>query len=197
MKIGMNEIVGGIEKVAVDRIKNGLEKEGFIVTTNKNFDIYAEKANDRRIYELKLGKNKIQKKQYVELQKKAEELGAKLYIIYLEIPYSKSIEFNGLSELLYNNIINDFPDELDILSTHTCVEEISNIDISSIKISDKGLRVNGSASIYLGLQYGSSSDIKKDNGIEDYMSVDFFFKVEINKSLEKIIKAYYKFDTQS
>ena len=196
MKIGMNEVIGGIEKVAIDRIKEGLEKEGFNVTTNKNFDIYAEKENDRRIYELKLGKNKIQKKQYVKLQKKAEELGAKLYIVYLEIPYSKSIEFDGLNELLYENIVNNFPNELDILSTHTYIEEISDIDISSIEITDNGLKVNGSGGIYLRLQYGSDSDIKTDLGAEDYMTVDFFFKVTVNASLDSITKAYYKFDTQ-
>ena len=196
MKIGMNEVIGGIEKVAMDRIKEGLEKEGFNVTTNKNFDIYAEKETDRRIYELKLGKNKIQKKQYVKLQKKAEELGAKLYIVYLEIPYSKSIEFDGLNELLYENIINNFPNELDILSTHTYIEEISDIDISSIEITDNGLKANGSGSMYLRLQYGSDSDIKSDIGAEDYMTVDFFFKVTVNVSLDSITKAYYKFDTQ-
>lgn len=196
MKIGMNEVIGGIEKVAIDRIRNGLEREGFHIVTGKDFDLYAEKENDKRIYELKLGKNKIQKKQYIKLQKKAEELGAKLYIVYLEIPSSKSIEFDRLGELLYNDIVNNFPNELDILSTHTYIEEISDIDISSIEITDNGLKANGSGSMYLRLQYGSDSDIKSDIGAEDYMTVDFFFKVTVNASLDSITKAYYKFDTQ-
>ena len=99
MKLGMNEIISGIEYTAIQKITSGLINEGFTVKNEYPssadngilFDLYAEKGEDKRIYELKIGKNRIQKKQFEALQKEAKRLGAKLYIVYLEVPRSNHI----------------------------------------------------------------------------------------------------------
>lgn len=109
MKIGMNEILSGIEYTAIQKITKELVRDGFIVKNEFSpeqdnrlfFDLYAEKGEDKRIYELKIGKNRIQKKQFAELQSEAKRLGAKLYIVYLEIPRSKEVNFEGLDQIIY------------------------------------------------------------------------------------------------
>jgi len=139
MKIGMNEILSGIEYTAIQKITQELVGDGFIVKNEFSpeqdnrlfFDLYAEKGEDKRIYELKIGKNRIQKKQFAELQSEAKRLGAKLYIVYLEIPRSKEVNFEGLDQIIYEDLLNDFPSEIDGLSTHTTIESIEDLEIDN------------------------------------------------------------------
>lgn len=204
MKLGINEIISGIEHTAIQKISNGLLNEGFVVkiecpsSTNPEilFDLYAEKGEDKRIYELKIGKNKIRKSKFETLQKEAKRLHAKLYIVYLEVPRSKEIEFEDLDQIIYEDLLSDFPGEIDSLSTHSTIEEVSDIDIDSINISNGIAKLNGSGRMYIHLQFGSRSDFRNGDAIEDGISVDFFFKLSIDISSKKIIKHYYKIDTE-
>lgn len=202
MKIGMNEIVGGIEDAATKKIARELVRDGFFVEREYlppegigiRFDLYAEKGGDRRLYELKLGKNKIQSKQFERLQAEARRLGAKLYIVYLETPRSKEIDFEGLEQIICEDLVNDLPSELDSLSTHTTIEDVDNVEIDAIRISDGIAILEGSGTINVCLQFGSNSDLRKNDGVEDADSVDFFFKLSIDMSSNKIEKRYYKID---
>ena len=90
MKLGINEIENGIYNAAIEKLTKQLIRDGFAVErellgNDIVFDLYAEKGTDKRIYEFKLGKNRIQEKQFLYLQKHAKNIGAKLYIIYLFI----------------------------------------------------------------------------------------------------------------
>ena len=205
MKIGINEILSGIEYTAINRITKELERDGFVVKNMANitendkqciFDLYAEKGEEKRIYELKIGKNKIQKKRFFALQEEAKRLGAKLYIVYLEIPRSKEIEFNGLDQIIYEDMINDLPSEIDSLSTHTTIESIDNVEIDTIEITDGTAKVTGAGTINLHLQFGSNTDFKNGDGLEDVDTVDFFFKLSVDLTSNEVIKHYYKIDIE-
>ena len=205
MKIGMNEILQGIEHSAVQKITKELIKDGFSVTDkyylqsdNKKvrFDLYAEKGSDRRIYELKIGKNKIQNKQYLALQDAAKSMEARLYIVYLEVPHSKEIEFDGLEQMIYEDLINDLPSEIDCLSTHTTIDSIDNVEIDSINISTDTINVSGSGTININLQFGSNMDLKHGDGIEEGDSMDFHFRLTIDSNKKQITKHYYKIDSE-
>lgn len=204
MKLGMNEIISGIEHTAIQKISNGLISEGFVVKIEHPsfsdngmfFDLYAEKGEDKRIYELKIGKNRIQKNQFEALQKEAKRLGAKLYIVYLEVPRSKEIEFEGLEQIIYEDLLSNFPSEIDSLSTHSTIEEVSDIEIDSINISNRIVKLTGSGRIYIHLQFGSRSDLRNGDAIEDAYSTDFFFKLSVDMSSNEIVKHYYKIDIE-
>lgn len=195
MKIGMNEILKGIEYTAIQKITKELERDGFSIKKEYSlFDVYAEKGNEKRVYELKIGKNRIQKRQFITLQEEAKRLGAKLYIVYLETPRSKEIEFEGLDQIIYEDFINDFPSEIDALSTHTTIEGIEDIEIDSVNITDSIVKLTGSGTINVHLQFGSRSELKNNDAVEDVGSVDFFFKLSIDVANDEIIKRYYKID---
>ena len=204
MKIGMNEILRGIEYTAIQKITKELVRDGFIVKNEFPpgqdnrlfFDLYAEKGEDKRIYELKIGKNRIHKKQFAELQSEAKRLGAKLYIVYLEIPRSKEVNFEGLDQIIYEDLLNDFPSEIDGLSTHTTIESIEDLEINSINISDSIAKLTGSGTINVHLQFGSRSDLRHNDAVEDAGSVDFFFKLSIDVTTNEVIKHYYKIDIE-
>lgn len=200
----MNEILSGIEYTAIQKITKELVRDGFIVKNEFSpeqdnrlfFDLYAEKGEDKRIYELKIGKNRIQKKQFSELQSEAKRLGAKLYIVYLEIPRSKEVNFEGLDQIIYEDLLNDFPSEIDGLSTHTTIENIEDLEINSINISDSIVKLTGSGTINVHLQLGSRSDLRNNDAVEDADSVDFFFKLSIDVTTNEVIKHYYKIDIE-
>ena len=204
MKIGMNEILSGIEYTAIQKITKELVRDGFIVKNEFSpeqdnrlfFDLYAEKGEDKRIYELKIGKNRIQKKQFAALQAEAKRLGAKLYIVYLEIPRSKEVNFEGLDQIIYEDLLNDFPSEIDGLSTHTTIESIEDLEINSINISDSIVKLTGPGTINVHLQFGSRSAWRNNDAVEDAGSVDFFFKLSIDVTTNEVIKHYYKIDIE-
>ncbi|MBS6456923.1 MAG: hypothetical protein KH544_02730 [Firmicutes bacterium] len=197
MKIGMNEILRGIEYTAIQKITKELERDGFSINKEYSiFDLYAEKGDDKRIYEFKIGKNRIQKRQFIALQEEAKRLGAKLYIVYLEIPRSKEVDFEGLDQIIYEDLLNDFPSEIDALSTHTTIESIEDIEIDSINISDSIVKLTGSGTINVHLQFGSRSDLKNNDAVEDVGSVDFFFKLSVDVANNEVIKRYYKIDIE-
>lgn len=196
MKIGMNEISKGIEYVTIEKITKELEREGFIFKNESFFDLYAEKGDDKRAYELKIGKNKIQKKQFAILQEEAKKLGAKLYVIYLEIPRSSEIYFDGINQIIYEDLINDLPSEIDALSTHTMIESVDDVEINTIRISNGVVKLSGAGTINLHLQFGSNFDLKNDNGMEHEDAVDFFFRLSIDIATNEIIKRYYKIDIE-
>lgn len=206
MKLGIHDVIQGIEYTAIQKLTKELLKDGFSVKNglilsqdnNKALrcDLYAEKENDKRIYEFKIGKNRIQKKQLGLLQDIAKQCSAKLYIVYLEIPKSKEVEFDGLELLIHQDLLNDFPNELDCLSTHTIIDSVDDIEIETMSISKNLVKITGSGTINVNLQFGSNSDCRNNNAVEDYASLDFFYKITVDINNNRIINHYYKIDTE-
>ena len=201
MKVGSNEIKKGIYLVVVNKLQRSLEREGFTVSLGSEagetalYDIYAEKDDDRRIYELRIGKNKIQSRILRELQEVAREKRAKLFVTYVEQPRTTQIEYNGLENLILAYLLNNMPEELDCLSTHTMLQEIADLEIDSIKIlEDSTIKVEGSATVSVELQYGSRHD--REDGLGDSSSdyFDFYFRLRIRNG--EIKDGYFKFDLE-
>lgn len=202
MKIGMQEVLSGIEQTAIKKISKELTKKGFNV--NEYFrpfegdlecDLYAENGEDKRIYELKIGKNRIQKKQYAKLQTAAKRLGAKLYIVYLEVPRSKDITFEGIEQIVQEDLQCDLPVELTGMSTHTTIDSIDDIEIDTVNISNGVICVTGSGNIGVTLWFAPGSNVPDSMPIEDQDMVGFFFKLSIDLSNNKVLKRYYKIDS--
>lgn len=81
-------------------------------------------------------KKRRQDKEIIELKKITDNLNAELKLIYVNSPNSKTIEIFNIEEILYENIINDVPDELDRLSTHTSIDYVSDVEINSIIVKE-------------------------------------------------------------
>lgn len=196
MKIGMKEINEGIYYVAINKLKKSLEKEGFSVSLGEKnmYDLFAEKGDDKRIYEIKIGKYKVQERVLSRLQDIAREKKAKLFVTYLEQPRSSQIEYYGIENTLFEYLQNNMPEELDCLSTHTLPQEVSDVEITSILVDDELIRIEGNATLEVELVYGSEMDRKNEMGDEMEDFFDFYFKVSIEKGV--IVKAYFKFDLE-
>lgn len=89
----------------------------------------------------------------------------------------KSKIYNGVEkridkELLEKMYMETF-DEIDILSTHSTIEEYSIQDLNIEKITDRDLKCDVEGIVTVRLQYGSNYDIRNDNGYEADMSFSF------------------------
>lgn len=206
MKLGINEINEGIYNAAINKVSRQLQREGFktypdyrISDYNNNaiIDLFAAKGSDKRIYEFKIGKNRIQKRQFEFLQHYARQIGAKLFIIYLEIPTSKEISFDDLDDIIFDNLINDTPNELMELATHVVIEDVNSIDINSIEINNKFISITGTGIVSIETQMGSRRDLRDDNGYIENFDFEFSFRLRLDKYSQELLYSYYKFDTGS
>lgn len=162
MKLGMNEIQAGIYHAALNKTISQLRREGFKTETEYFFenaqlhvDLFAYNEVEKRIYEFKFGRNRIQRNQLVRLQEFAKDLGARLYIIYLELPQSKKIIFDGIENIIFSYLNEYPPQEISELATHFYIEDIENVDINSIILENEIVDMRGSASLIVKLQFGS------------------------------------------
>ena len=81
-----------------------------------------------------------------------------LFVAISRYPEPKKIDFNGLEGILYNYFIDEFPSELDALSTHTRMDSIHDVCINSIEIGGGEVRLACNGSVSVSLQYGSDSE---------------------------------------
>lgn len=202
MKLGMDEIREGIYQAALSRTMRQLRLEGFTVEPEYLFerarirvDLFAHNNNEKRIYEFKFGRNRIQRNQLVRLQEFAKDIGARLYVIYLEMPQSKEISFDGIEEILFNNLSQDPPQELSELATHFYIKEVENVDISNIDLTNELVHLSGSARLIVELQFGSHSDRRNGDGFEETVEFEFTFRLKLDVAERIILHSYYKFDT--
>lgn len=79
--------------------------------------------------------------------------------------------------------MNDLPSELDTLSTHTAVDEVSDVEFTRVYLAPGSISLAGHCNIGVNLQYGSNSDVE---GGEGHVSDDSFpaeFELEMNGDL--------------
>lgn len=101
------------------------------------------------------------------------------------IETSKKMTTNEIENFLYedisNHIYNDSIDpELDLLSNHTYVEGISDLNFSISAIDENYIYIEGTATLDTCLQYGSYSEMRRGDGASFDMSFDLDFSVQIN-----------------
>lgn len=65
--------------------------------------------------------------------------------------------------------------EIDVLSTHTTVDSVDDIDFKVTEVNEMHIVIEGSGSIYCELQFGSDSDLRNDIGDKTSQSYPFTF----------------------
>ena len=198
----MREIEAGIYQVALNKTMYQLEREGFRVEPDYSFenvpfkvDLFAQNEHEKRIYEFKFGRNRIQRNQFARLQLLARSIGAKLYVIYLEIPQTKTIEFCGIEEIICNNLKQNTPKELYEISTNLLIREIRNVDISTINVDDELVELEGNASLVVEIWVDSKNAYPDQNSLVEAVEFEFVFRLKLNVARQTIVRQYYKFDT--
>lgn len=133
---------------------------------------------------------------YEEDKKKSSEVITDELSTFLEfltaIYNCKERVVEQLHDRLCEHVIDEFLsssiDNIDELSTHHYVEDISIENVIVSQINEKHIEIEVEGSINVELQYGSSADLRNDNGVvlnesfafESYIFIDAYQPSEFN-----------------
>lgn len=204
MKLGINEIKEAIYEKAIDKTIRQLQREGFAIkrdyaiksnTRTMEVDLFAYNDYEKRIYEFKIGKNRIRREQFVMLQNYAREIGARLYVIYLEVPTSNKIAFRQIENIIYADFKNHTPDELQGIATYVTILDVGRIEIADVDIDNEIVEARGNGAVSVEAQFGSTRDLLRNDGYVETVEFEFTFRVRVNVAERNIIDSYYKIDT--
>ncbi len=197
-----------LHNIAIEQIAEEYLQKGYDVSKEERLgkyqaDLIVKKGDETIVIEVKSGKMTPGKKEVIK------QLGNyvrshdnyKFFVAIATSPKEKKLEVSDIENLLTREMAENFPDELDELSSHTTIEEISDIDIDEINIGGKTIFVKGDGVVSVELQYGSDSDqdIGEGHKTNDSFPFDFELTLEYdNNNKLKIMEVNkLKVDTSS
>lgn len=190
MKIRDEILRKHLVQAAIEQISSEYDSKGYAVKNNIKIDglfidLLVENEKEKIIFEFKSGLWDNEKREIVKSlrNKVVHELNAQFKLILVNLPEKNEIEVEGFEELLFEKLPEYFVDELSQLSTHTSLEEIADLNYSYVLINEEGINLVGNAIMSLELQFGSNSDLKRDDGFISYESMYFSFNVELTNDL--------------
>ncbi len=203
MRLGINEINEGIYEAAIAKTIRQLTREKFEVIRDYRIenvdnlsvqvDLFAFNSYEKRIYEFKIGRNRIQRNQFERLQHYAREIGARLFVIYLEVPSSKRISFNHIEPIIHKDMAIKRPAELFDIHSITEIKHIENVDIEFAEIDDEIVNLRGRGTVVVELRNERFTHFGNENN--EFVEFDFSFRLKLNVSEKTILLSYYKIDT--
>lgn len=203
MRLGINEINEGIYEAAITKTIRQLTREKFEVIRDYRIenvdnlsvqvDLFAFNSYEKRIYEFKIGRNRIQRNQFERLQHYAREIGARLFVIYLEVPSSKRISFNHIEPIIHKDMAIKRPAELFDIHSITEIKHIENVDIEFAEIDDEIVNLRGRGTVVVELRNERFTHFENENN--EFVEFDFSFRLKLNVSEKTILLSYYKIDT--
>lgn len=168
---------------SIEEVRLRCEEEGFSVRRDAvvgtlKADLIAEKGTLRRVFEFKayrLGKSDddiVALRNYV-----VHTLGGEFQLVLVSPPRDRVIEIERIEEILLSWLIDNMPNELDELSPHTYIDNVSSAIIASIAVKENELEVVGEATVEVTLEI----DKEPDSSYAD--AYPFSFRVVLDKGL--------------
>ena len=167
-----------------------LTADGFSVVQelrvgDTQFDLVAEKGSQKLAYEFKAGRSsKTSRDSLQRLQEVAAQQGWQFRIVVVNPPPRVHVEVDRLQQHLLEYLMDRVPAELDQLSTHTRICGLSDVEISDLRMTQGEIRVSGTGSIDVQLQYGSGSDQDSGEGAKLYDSYPLRFTATLESTGE-------------
>lgn len=169
----------------IDQLKDEYRKEGFKVTVeeqlpNSNYkvDMVARKGDTLVVLEIKTGIVKEAAKKQIRKMSEIVKLhypNAKFRLVAVNYPDESAINIENIDEIITDYFIsNGIPSELDELSSHTIIDEVTDILINSIDITPGFINISCEGNIVATLNYDNK---------EDDTSFEMSFPFEMNALL--------------
>ena len=108
----------------------------------------------------------------------------------------QEVNFVDIDSIIEDDMRNNMPSELDTLSTHTYIEEVSDINILSEEIKSNIAEVQGVGTVSVELQYGSDRDQCRGDGMTDGMRFDFEFQIKVDITKNVVLRSKYSINTE-
>lgn len=175
-----------IEQLADDYARQGFEVERGVQIGGATADLVARKGGEVLVFEVKTGQWTPEKRETTRRLRDhaVQEQGARFILVLAPRPRDKSLEIEGIEEILQDLIAEHYQSEFSELSTHTRVAGVTDVDLSSIVAGAEWIEVTGSGSVELELQFGSDSDLDHDQGLTSQENVPFTFHILLDGDLK-------------
>ena len=112
-------------------------------------------------------------------------------------PRDRQIHVEALDRALTDEIREHVPSELDELSTHTQIDNVVDVFVTSIVVSENSIEVHGEGVVEIELAYGSSGDERRGLGSRNCDSYPFEFQVVLSPDLNITEVRELRVDTSS
>jgi hypothetical protein len=151
-----------------------------------NFDLFVTKENEKIYIEVKSEAfSKEKSKKIIEMAAYVKSIeNARFELIIATPPRKKNIEFENLSQIIFDYLIENIPSDLDSLSTHTRIEDVIDVDIDSVSITEYNIHIGGTASVEVELQYGSSRE--QEGELYDSFPLEFDLTLDREFNIEEV-----------
>ncbi len=184
-----------IQELIDNYSKRGFSAERNAFVDNQEFDLLLHNSDKSQTlaFEVKIPpvtKDDINKIE--QLREKSAELGYNFRLVTVSRPTEYKIEIDWLDDAVLDYIINqEKPEDIEGKATHTFYEGV-DIDIESMTIHGTIATIQATGKIYVELQFGSGSDLAKDDGLlidetfpfEGQFELDITNKSVINASID-------------
>jgi hypothetical protein len=186
-----------LESACLEDIEKKYSRQNYNVYRKYNLtdsiraDIVAVKDNEMIIFEIKYeNMQKEQKERFLAIKEfvEKENRNIKYKMIFLNPPQSRIIEFDGLSQIIFDDLYSQgsMDDE--------CMEAVNEIEIDSLEIKDKKIYIQGNGVLETTLQFGSDNESEGDDDCSEEYPFDF--KLQLNEDFkvedsEYDFKSYY------
>jgi hypothetical protein len=176
---------------AIEEVRARFEAEGFRVNTEVavgrfNADLVAKHGTRQVVVEFKLaGGRPDRDDEAVGLRNEVvHKLGAEFQLVWVAPPREREIEIEGLEGVLCEWLTENVPSALESLSTHTYIDDVSDLFLSEVTVRRNHIEVEGDATVLVDLNYGSSSDSERGDGATHADGYPFHFDIVLNMNLD-------------
>jgi len=175
-----------IEEASRYYLENGYQVQTQASVGEHEADLVAKRGEEIIVSEFKSGPwPPAKEKAALSLRKYViHRMKGKFLLVWTPPPLERAIEVEGLEDELRDCMMEAAPADLDSLSTHTRIEAVSDLFISSIHLRRDGSEIHGNALVEVDLQYGSNGDVDRDDGDTSTDSLPFDFVVEVDEQLK-------------
>lgn len=166
MKPLKDYLIKNFEKSTLEQIADDYREKGYTIKRGVRVGPYkvdlSARKDDEAIYiELKTHSENPEAKRRIKALMdyfKKNEPNAKFIVAISRIPELKEIKFDEIETILSDFFTINVPPDLDILSTHTRIDEVHQVNINAISIQQGNFYITCNGMVDVSLQYGSDSE---------------------------------------
>lgn len=177
-------------EATIEQIASEYQQKGYQVINEPDVDgvradLMAVKEQDVIVFEVKAGEWSEKKRQEVKQMRNwaVHNLGAKFKVVLVNLPKTSDINIEGLENLFMELLPEHYADTFAHLATHVDIDEVADIEITDLSAKSNEIEIKGTASVTLGLQYGSNRDVENDIGLRVAESMPLYFHLLLDNNL--------------
>ena len=186
MEIQQDILRKHMREAAVDQLITEYREKGYKIIKDYKInsfhaDLYAEKGNEKIIFEIKSGIWTKDKTDEVRKSRNyfVHKLQAEFKLIFVTIPSYSGIKVEGIENILECLIAEHFIAKLESLSTYTMISDVVEIEYDMIYITPNHIEVKGSGE--LELIHQNDDDVRRGDNEGELMYYTFRFHITLDK----------------